>query len=123
MPAFLRERYLMAAWSCLNQGEKGETVYYTTDGSDPEIFGYPHALQLSNCSRRQSCVQITAVNHSGSGQSAAGMVSTYRYVPASTDGCACRLIDSLDNFKLIANRTNLYIAKNNPASSITTGAE
>ncbi|SFS54707.1 chitobiase/beta-hexosaminidase C-terminal domain-containing protein [Paenibacillus sp. BC26] len=98
----------------LNQGEKGETIYYTTDGSDPRTsltrmhYSSPIAVV------QNLLLQITAVGHSSTGQSAATGVSTYRYVPAPQLAPPVGLIDPLDNFKLLANRANLYVASNQP---------
>jgi hypothetical protein len=98
----------------LNRGEAGETVYYTTDGSDPRFsltrkHYYSPIPVLGNLE-----LKTTAVNHSGSGKSAAGMVSTYLYAPASTAAAPVGMVDSLDNFKQMDSRSNLYIIKNNP---------
>ncbi|WP_308638133.1 chitobiase/beta-hexosaminidase C-terminal domain-containing protein [Paenibacillus silvisoli] len=98
----------------LNKAEKGETVYYTTDGSDPRTsqtrkhYGSPIAVVNS------LLLRVTSVNHSGTGQSAASGVSTYRYEPAPKSAAPAGMIDPLDNFKRLASRSNLYVAKDQP---------
>ncbi|MBM7563601.1 chitobiase/beta-hexosaminidase C-terminal domain-containing protein [Paenibacillus sacheonensis] len=98
----------------LNRAEAGETVYYTTDGSDPRSSKtrkhyFSPIPVLGNLT-----LKTTAVNHSGTGKSAAGIVSTYRYTPVATDAAPVGMIDNLDNFQLAAGRSNVYVAKNDP---------
>jgi hypothetical protein len=98
----------------LNRGDKGDTVYYTTDGSDPRLsvtrkhYSSPIPVVTS------LLLKTTAVNHSGTGRSAASRVSTYRYVPRASSVPPVGMIDPLDNFKRIAGRSNLYITKDHP---------
>lgn len=98
----------------LNRSGEGDTVYYTTDGSDPRdsptrkryITPIPVVSEL--------VLKATAVNHSGTGRSAASRVSTWRYKPDPDVAPLAGLIDSLDHFRNVASRANLYIAKDNP---------
>ncbi|NBD26345.1 chitobiase/beta-hexosaminidase C-terminal domain-containing protein [Paenibacillus glycinis] len=98
----------------LIRGEEGETVYYTTDGTDPRVSltrkHYSNPIPVLG----KLLLKTTAVNHSSSGKSAASMVSTYQYAPAATDAAPAGMVDPLDDFKLVDSRSNLYIAKDDP---------
>ena len=96
------------------QGRSGRNGILYDRRQRSAVFANPQALLLSDSGARQSELKTTAVNHSGSGKSAAGMVSTYQYAPASTAAAPVGMVDSLDNFKQMASRSNLYITKNNP---------
>ncbi|WP_219837803.1 chitobiase/beta-hexosaminidase C-terminal domain-containing protein [Paenibacillus sp. R14(2021)] len=98
----------------LNRGEAGETVYYTTDGSDPRSSLTRKHYSTPIPVLGKLTLKTTAVNHSGTGKSAASQVSTYQYETASSDAAPTGLIDNLDSFKLSDGRSNLYIAKNDP---------
>ncbi|WP_338113137.1 chitobiase/beta-hexosaminidase C-terminal domain-containing protein [Paenibacillus artemisiicola] len=99
----------------LNRSEAGETVYYTTDGSDPRSSKTRKHYFSPIPVLGSMTLKTTAVKHSGSGQSAAGQVSTYRYDVTTPAAAPAGLIDELEGFKQSAGRSNLYIAKNDPS--------
>lgn len=98
----------------LNRAEQGDTVYYTTDGSDPRFsptrkhYGSPIPV-LSGL-----LLKTTAVNHSESGRSAAGRVSTYKFEPDAISPPPVGMTDPLADFSRTAGRSNVYLAKDNP---------
>lgn len=98
----------------LERAAAGDTVYYTTDGSDPrtsltrKLYASPiivvNELQL----------KITAVKKSASGKKAASRVSDYHYIPESSLDTAVGMLDPLDNFKQVYSKSSIYIAKDTP---------
>ncbi|MFC4810039.1 chitobiase/beta-hexosaminidase C-terminal domain-containing protein [Paenibacillus sp. GCM10023250] len=98
----------------LNRSEAGETVYYTTDGSDPRSSKTRKHYFSPIPVLGSMTLKTTAVKHSGTGKSAAGQVSTYQYEVTVPDEEPVGLIDELTGFKQSAGRSNLYIAKNDP---------
>lgn len=99
----------------LNRASLGDTIYYTTDGSNPRTSltrkHYSSPIPVLD----RLLLKTTAVNHSGSGRSAAGRVSTYEYVPLSSSAPPVGMVDELDNFKQMSGRSNLYAVKDHPA--------
>ncbi|CAM4140072.1 chitobiase/beta-hexosaminidase C-terminal domain-containing protein [Paenibacillus alkaliterrae] len=98
----------------LERADAGDTVYYTTDGSDPRTSLtrklYSSPIKVVN----ELVLKITAVNHSASGKAAASRVSTYRYVTKGSLDAAVGFDDPLDNFKQIASRSSIYIERSTP---------
>ncbi|WP_199618163.1 chitobiase/beta-hexosaminidase C-terminal domain-containing protein [Paenibacillus alkalitolerans] len=95
----------------LNKASPGDVVYYTTDGSDPR-FSFTRKHYKSPIAVTDTLLlKTTAVKYSGTGRAAAGKVSTYRYEPVRSGEPPVGMIDTLDNFKQVAGRSNLYIAK------------
>jgi hypothetical protein len=98
----------------LNRAASGDTVYYTTDGSDPRSSltrkHYSSPIPVVN----RLMLKTSAVDHSGSGRAAASRVSTYQYVPFRSSAPPVGMVDPLDDFKRIADRSNLYLAKDHP---------
>ncbi|MDQ6421396.1 chitobiase/beta-hexosaminidase C-terminal domain-containing protein [Paenibacillus sp. LHD-117] len=95
----------------LQRASEGDSVYYTTDGSDPrtsltrKLYSSP-IMVLNELSLR-----TTAVSHSAAGGSAASRVSAYRYVPEGSLDMTVGLYDPLDDFKRLASRSSVYIAR------------
>jgi hypothetical protein len=98
----------------LNRTADGDTVYYTTDGSDPRNSPTRKHYSSPIPVLSDFVLKVAAVNHSGTGKSAASRVSTYRYEVEQADPPPAGLDDPLDNFRQAAGRANLYIAKDNP---------
>lgn len=98
----------------LEKATAGDTVYYTTDGSDPRTSLtrklYTSPIKVVN----ELVLKVIAVNHSASGKSAASRVASYRYMPESSLNTAVGLDDPLDNFKQLDSRSSIYILKNKP---------
>lgn len=98
----------------LNRASDGDTVYYTTDGSDPRYSltrkHYREPIPITD----RTLLKTTAVNHSGENQSAASRVSTYEFVPYPQTALSPGIADPLDNFGKTAARANLYLANDTP---------
>ncbi|WP_317890826.1 chitobiase/beta-hexosaminidase C-terminal domain-containing protein [Paenibacillus arenilitoris] len=98
----------------LRRETDGDTVYYTTDGSDPrtsltrKLYSSP-IIVLNELSLR-----TTAVSHSPAGRSAASRVSAYRYIPEGSLDRAVGLYDPLDDYKQLDSRSSVYVAKETP---------
>ncbi|WP_337913925.1 chitobiase/beta-hexosaminidase C-terminal domain-containing protein [Cohnella zeiphila] len=99
----------------LNRASEGDTVYYTTDGSDPRDSltrkHYSDPIPILE----KTVLKSTAVNHSGKDQAAASRVSTYTFDPYPVTAPAPGITDPLDDFKTAASKANLYLAKDNPS--------
>jgi len=98
----------------LNRAGEGDTVYYTTDGSDPRYSPTRKRYIAPVPILSETVLKAVAVNHSGTGKSAASRVSTWRYVPEPQAAPSPGLTDHLDDFGKTASRANLYIAKEDP---------
>ncbi|WP_274650386.1 chitobiase/beta-hexosaminidase C-terminal domain-containing protein [Paenibacillus humicola] len=98
----------------LNRGSQGDTVYYTTDGSDPRFSltrkFYSSPIPVTG----KLLLKTTAVNHSGTGRSAASRVSTYQYTTDTTAVPPDGLDDPLNNFKQLLSRANVYEVGSTP---------
>ncbi|WP_364146088.1 chitobiase/beta-hexosaminidase C-terminal domain-containing protein [Paenibacillus sp. LPE1-1-1.1] len=98
----------------LERATAGDTVYYTTDGSDPRTSLtrklYTSPIKLVN----ELLIKISAVSHSASGKSAASRVSTYRYVPDGTLDTTVGMNDTLENFKQLYSKSGIYILRSAP---------
>ncbi|CAI6087127.1 chitobiase/beta-hexosaminidase C-terminal domain-containing protein [Cohnella sp. JJ-181] len=94
----------------LNPDKAGDTVYYTTDGSDPrtsktrKTYGAPIPIE-------RETVLKTA---SGGGASAIAAVSTYTYSPYPLAAPPPGIDDPLEGFALTETRANVYAAQDNP---------
>lgn len=95
----------------LNKVSDGDTVYYTTDGSDPRTSltrkHYASPIVVLN----ELSLRTTAVSHSSAGRSAASRVSAYHYVPEGSLDRTVGLYDPLDDFKQLAGRSSVYMER------------
>ncbi|WP_051251460.1 chitobiase/beta-hexosaminidase C-terminal domain-containing protein [Paenibacillus harenae] len=91
----------------------GDTVYYTTDGSDPRTSLRRKLYTSPIIVLNELELKVTAVSRSAD-RSAASRVSSYHYVPEGTLDKAVGLNDPLDNFELIDSKSSIYIASDHP---------
>ncbi|MBB6732398.1 S-layer homology domain-containing protein [Cohnella zeiphila] len=102
----------------LSASKPGATIYYTTDGSDPRTSPTRKHYEQPIAVLSKLELKTSAVYHPASGKTEVSDVSSYRYETignATPPGPSDGLYDPLDSFKQMANRTNVYIAKDSPS--------
>jgi len=98
----------------------GESIYYTTDGSDPrssptrKLYGSPIAIVSETLLKTTSTSASAAASAPAADKGTGGGISTYSFTPYPQAPAAAGLHDPLDDFGLTALRSNLYLAKETP---------
>lgn len=100
----------------LTKVSPGDTIYYTTDGTDPRTSPTRNHYHLPIPVVDSLLLKVTAVNRSGTGRSAASRVSTYQYEPsppppAQPPGA----VETFETLQRLAGRSNIYLAHEDPS--------
>ncbi|MDQ0116090.1 chitobiase/beta-hexosaminidase C-terminal domain-containing protein [Paenibacillus harenae] len=98
----------------LEKAAAGDTVYYTTDGSDPRTSLTRKLYTSPIIVVNELKLKTIAVKNSASGKKGASRVSAYHYIPEGSLDTAIGLHDPLDNFEQLYSKSSIYIAKDKP---------